>query len=237
MLSFEQIKLNWQTVLDNVDKAAKKSGRNREDINIVAVSKIQANEAIINGIKAGIRVFGENYAQEMKEKNKAIPEVDGIKPEWHFIGHLQRNKVKYIAPFVELIHTVDSAKLAWEISKQAEKNGRTIRCLLQVNTSGEPSKSGCEPKELLQLVGDVLEIPHLKFEGLMTIGSFSEDKEIVRSEFIMLRNLLEQVKEKYPESGFVHLSMGMSHDYALAIEEGATFVRVGTSIFGARNYH
>ncbi len=237
MLSFEEIKLNWQTVLDNVDKAAKKSGRNREDINIVAVSKIQANETIINGIKSGIRVLGENYAQEMTKKNKAIPEVDGIKPEWHFIGHLQRNKVKYIAPFVELIHTVDSAKLAWEISQQAEKNGRTIRCLLQVNTSGEPSKSGCEPNELLQLVGDVLEIPHLKFEGLMTIGSFSEDMEIVRSEFIMLRNLLEQVKEKYPESGFVHLSMGMSHDYPLAIEEGATFVRVGTSIFGARNYH
>ena len=236
MLSYEEIKLNWQTVLNNVKEAAIKAGRDVEEITIIAVSKLQNNEAIINGLKSGIRVFGENYAQEMMNKHKAIREVDGIKPKWHFIGHLQRNKVKYIAPFVEMIHTVDSTKLAWEISKQAKKNGRIIRCLLQVNTSGEPTKSGCEPEELLQLVDDVIDIPYLKFEGLMTIGSFSDNEKIVRAEFIMLRNLLERVNEKYSELDFKHLSMGMSHDYPWAIEEGATFVRVGTSIFGPRNY-
>ena len=236
MLTVDEIKANWQAVMENVRNAADKAGRNPDDITVIAVSKTHPSELIVNALKAGIRVFGENYAQELREKHSDIPEVDGIKPEWHFIGHLQRNKVKYLAPFVEYIHTVDSAKLALEISKYAEKNGRVIKCLLQVNTSGEPTKSGCEPDEFFQLLDDVMEIPHIKIEGLMTIGSFSDNEKIVRGEFALLRDLFVKAKEKYPGAGLKHLSMGMSHDYPWAIEEGSTFVRVGTAIFGERHY-
>ncbi len=237
MLSIDEIKSNWETVLNNVREACGKSDRNIDEVNVIAVSKIQANEMIINALNAGISVFGENYAQELRDKHNTIPEVNGKKPVWHFIGHLQRNKVKYIAPFVECIHTVDSFGLAAEISKQAAKHDRVIKCLLQVNTSGEESKSGCEPAALLQLVEDTLPIPNIEIEGLMTIGSFSDDESIVRGEFRILRELLEKVNERFPEANFKHLSMGMSHDYPWAIEEGATFVRVGTSLFGPRNYN
>lgn len=237
MLTVEEIKANWHAVKEKANKAALQSGRNPADVTVIAVSKTHPKEMIINALKAGIKVFGENYAQELRDKHKDISEIEGIAPEWHFIGHLQRNKVKYIAPFVEYIHTIDTSKLAQDISKYAEKSNRVIKCMLQVNTSGEVTKSGCEPDELFQLIDDVLEIPNIKVEGLMTIGSFSENVKIVRGEFTLLRDLLEKVKEKYPEAGFKHLSMGMSHDYTLAIEEGATFVRVGTAIFGQRIYH
>jgi len=237
MITVEDIRANWQEVTEKANNAALKAGRKPGDIQIIAVSKTHPKEVIINALKAGIKVFGENYAQELRDKHKDIPEVAGIKPEWHFIGHLQRNKVKYIAPFVKYIHTVDTAKLAHEISKYAQKSNRVIECLLQVNTSGEITKSGCEPGELFQLIDDVIEIANVKITGLMTIGSFSENEKIVRGEFTMLRELFEKAKEKYPELGFKHLSMGMSHDYPWAIEEGATFVRVGTAIFGQRKYN
>ncbi len=236
MLTVEEIKNNWSKVKNTVETACKKAGRNPDEVTVVAVSKTHPEEIIVRGLKAGIRVFGENYAQELRRKHETVSEVDGIKPLWHFIGHLQRNKTKYIAPFVEYIHTVDTVKLALEISKQAQKNNRTIKCLLQVNTSGEETKSGCEPGELFALVEGVLQIPNIQVEGLMTIGSFSENEKVVRGEFNMLRELLEKVKREYPEAGLKHLSMGMSHDYHWAIEDGATFVRVGTTIFGARDY-
>ena len=236
MTTIEEINNNWQTVMANVEKACHKAGRNIDDVTVIAVSKTHPKEMVINALKAGITIFGENYAQELRDKHKEITEVNGAKPIWHFIGHLQRNKVKYIAPFVEYIHTVDSFKLASEISKQAVKNDRVIKCLLQVNTSGEETKSGCEPDAIFQLVEQVLPLPNIKIEGLMTIGSFSDNESIVRNEFKMLRELFNQVNGKFPEAQLKHLSMGMSHDYHWAIEEGATFVRVGTSIFGMRTY-
>jgi len=236
MLTIEEIQNNWNRVQQRVQEVCENTGRNPADVTVVAVSKTHPEELIVRAMKAGIRIFGENYAQELRDKHKAVPEVDGIEPVWHFIGHLQRNKVKYIAPFVEYIHTVDTVKLAREISKQAEKNNRTIKCLLQVNTSGVETKSGCEPGHLMSLVEEVLQIPNIKVEGLMTIGSFSDDERIVRGEFNMLRQLSDKVNAEFPEARFRHLSMGMSHDYHWAIEDGATFVRVGTTIFGSRDY-
>jgi pyridoxal phosphate enzyme (YggS family) len=236
VITVEEIKENWQKVVENVNAACEKSGRNPADIQVIAVSKTHSAEVVVNALNAGISVFGENYAQELRDKHKTITEVNGIKPLWHFIGHLQRNKVKYIAPFVEYIHTVDSVKLALEISKQAAKNNRVIKCLLQVNTSGEESKSGCEPRNVMGLVDRTLEIPGIKIQGLMTIGSFSENEKIVRGEFEMLREIKEKINSRFPDADYKHLSMGMSHDYPWAIEEGATFVRVGTSIFGYRSY-
>jgi pyridoxal phosphate enzyme (YggS family) len=235
VITVEEIKKNWQTVMTNVDTACQEANRDKDDVQVIAVSKTYPDELIINALKAGITVFGENYAQELRDKHKAVPEVDGEKPVWHFIGHLQRNKVKHIAHFVEYIHTVDSIKLAEEISKQASKHNRMIKCLLQVNTSGEESKSGCEPNDVLSLAERILQVPNIKVEGLMTIGSFSDNEKIVRGEFSMLRKIKEKVNSRFPEADLKHLSMGMSHDYQWAIEEEATFVRVGTSIFGLRS--
>ena len=204
---------------------------------IVAVSKTHPAEVITAGLIAGIQNFGENYAQELKEKNdiinqSALPQ----KPIWHYIGHLQTNKVKLIAPFVNMIHSVDTSKLATEISHHAESNSRKIEILLQVNTSGELSKSGCSPADVFSLAETIMKIKNINIAGLMTIGSFSDDLEIVKKEFIMLRELREELKIKFPETNWTHLSMGMSGDYEHAIEEGSTIVRIGSAIFGSRNY-
>lgn len=226
---------NWKKVLNNIEKAAEKSGRDPKEIVLVNVSKTKPSEMLLEAWEGGINIFGENYAQELVEKQKFFDEK-GLQPEWHFIGHLQTNKVKYLAPFVAMIHSVGSVKLAKEISKQAIKNDRIIDILLQVNTSGEMSKSGCDPDQLLELAEEVLNIENINVRGLMTIGSFSEDEEIYRSEFRLLKKLRDRARERFGEEHFEHLSMGMTHDYEHAIEEGATIVRVGTAIFGERIY-
>ncbi|MBI3260459.1 MAG: YggS family pyridoxal phosphate-dependent enzyme, partial [Ignavibacteriae bacterium] len=158
----------------------------------------------------------------------------GLHPEWHFIGHLQSNKVKLIAPFVTMIHSVDSLKLAREISKCATENNRKIQILIQVNTSGEESKSGCEPNEVINLATEITQLPSIELCGLMTIPSFTSTDEQLRSEFTMLRQIKDELQAKYPS--IHHLSMGMSGDFPLAISEGATMVRIGTAIFGERIY-
>jgi len=236
MEKFDVIKSNWLNVLNNVRITAKTHQRDPDSIKIVAVSKSHPPEIIELAIKAGVNVFGENYAQELKDKHQYLIE-SGIKiPEWHFIGHLQSNKVKYIAPFVSMIHSVDSLSLAEEISKQAEKNNRIIDILLQVNTSGEYSKFGCQPEKLIELFDSVARIKNLNVLGLMTIGTFSDNENIIRSEFKLLRELRDTIN-KTKGVNLSHLSMGMSHDYEIAIEEGATIVRIGTAIFGERTYY
>jgi len=232
----EEIKRNFDEVVKIVRDAEIKSGRRENSVTIVAVSKTHPIDYILWGKEAGIKIFGENYVQELKDKYQYFVDNKLSPPELHFIGHLQSNKVKYIAPFISMIQTVDSVNLAEEIEKRASVNNREIEVLIQVNTSGESSKFGCNPVELEQIINEIRYFEHLKIKGLMTIGSFSNDEKIYRAEFRLLKKLRDEMQDKFSSLDFEHLSMGMSHDFPVAIEEGATIVRIGTNIFGQRNY-
>jgi pyridoxal phosphate enzyme (YggS family) len=207
-----------------------------KQVTLVAVSKIQPVEAILKLYELGQRDFGENYVQELVDKQSTLPKDI----RWHFIGHLQSNKVKYIAPFVQLIHGVDSLKLLKEINKEAAKNNRVIDVLLQVHIAQEETKFGLDEEELSLIISEFenLKIQNVKVCGLMGMASFSDDLEKVKSEFRYLKNLFNQCAEKFTihHSPFTILSMGMSGDYKIAIEEGSTMVRIGSLLFGARNY-
>lgn len=230
------IKAGFEEVREKAAEAAKKAGRGNNDYKIIAVSKTHPVEYIYAGIEAGISDFGENYAQEFKDKCEAFENSGRQMPEWHFIGHLQRNKVKYIAPYVTMVHSVDSAKLAREIDKRAAENNRNIGILLQVNTSGEDSKSGCAPEDIVELARETRSLENITVKGLMTIGTFTPDESLQRKEFLLLRKCLERVNSVLGTS-YKELSMGMTGDYPVAIDEGATYVRVGTAIFGERDYN
>lgn len=227
----EYLTKNIDHVRSRVQAACLRSGRNPDDVSIVGVSKTQPIDTIVKARNLGIRTFGENYVQELLLKH-AHDGLDDV--SWHFIGHLQSNKVKYIAPFVRMIHSVDSASLAHEISRQAVKFHRRIDILFQVNTSGESSKSGVAPKDLLPLVRDCISLPSIRLCGLMTIPAPVDDADDVRSEFRLLRELCDSVRTELSLPSFVELSMGMSDDYEVAIEEGATIIRPGTALFGSR---
>ena len=227
----EPLTLHIAECRNRISRASARCGRNPESILLVAVSKLQSTEAIVAANLCGLGVFGENYVQELREK-QSDPRLAGV--SWHFIGHLQSNKVKYIAPFVGVIHTVDTISLANEISRQALKNRRVIDILIQVNTSGEMSKSGIEPRELRPLVEGILPLAGVRLRGLMTIPAPKDNVEEVRPEFIKLRELFTSVRNELNLSEFTELSMGMSDDLEVAIEEGSTMVRPGTAIFGAR---
>lgn len=233
-LKYEYIRKNWHEIKKNVLNKALSCGRRPEEIKVIAVSKTHRPEKIEAALNAGIELFGENYVQELTAKYEYLSNK-GLKPKWHFIGHLQTNKVKYIVPFIDVIHTVDSIKLANEIEKWADKNNRIIDILVQVNTSGEDSKYGCEPEETEVLVKSILLLKHMRIKGLMTIGTFSDDETVIRSEFQLLRNLMLEINKNLSIE-LTELSMGMTHDYEIAIEEGATYLRIGTAIFGARIY-
>ncbi|EMS33602.1 Putative protein YggS [Mariniradius saccharolyticus AK6] len=203
---------------------------------LIAVSKTQSSSAILEAYGAGIRDFGENKVQELTAKQAELP----ADIRWHFIGHLQTNKVKYIAPFVHLIHGVDSWKLLLEIDKQAEKSGRVVSCLLQIHIAQEETKFGLDREELLAILQNP-ELQHLKnvrIIGLMGMASFTEYIHQIRTEFRFLKNLFDECKSlQLPENvQLSELSMGMSGDYLIAQEEGSTMVRIGTAIFGERNY-
>jgi len=202
---------------------------------LIAVSKTKPVEELLEAYEAGVRDFGENKVQELVEKQEKMPKDIN----WHMIGHLQRNKVKYIAPFVHLIHGVDSVKLLKEINKQAKKADRTISCLLQVHIAKEESKFGFDEKELLELIDgeEIQEMKNIKIEGLMGMATYTEEEEVVRSEFSALRELKEKIKEKSlpVNMEMKELSTGMSGDYLIAQEEGSTMVRIGSAIFGSRN--
>lgn len=204
------------------------------NVTLVAVSKTKPVEAIMEAYQAGQRIFGENKVQELLEKQPLLP----TDIEWHLIGHLQSNKVKYIAPFVSLIHGVDSFKLLQEINKQGIKNNRVIDCLLQFHVAQEETKFGLtfEEAEAILQSREFVEMTHVQIRGLMGMASFVEDEEQVHDEFRNLNNYFEVIKSHYFKynPNFNILSMGMSGDYEIAIEEGSTMVRVGSAIFGSR---
>ena len=203
-------------------------------VNLVAVSKTKPNEDILALYELGQRAFGENYVQELVDKEASLPKDI----QWHFIGHLQSNKVKYIAPFVHLIHGVDGEKLLQEINKQAIKSNRIISCLLQVHIASEETKFGFDTESLLDLIdsGNLAKYSNVVVKGLMGMASFTQDQALLKKEFDGLATTFNMVKEKLNNVHFDTLSMGMSGDYALAIKEGSTMVRIGSLLFGARNY-
>jgi pyridoxal phosphate enzyme (YggS family) len=203
-------------------------------VTVVAVSKTKPNELLMEAYDAGQRIFGENRVQELAPKAEALPKDI----EWHMIGHLQSNKVKYIAPFVSLIHSVDKPKLLAEIDKEAEKNNRTIRVLLQFHIAEEETKFGLnlEEAETMLNSNDFHYWNHIEVVGVMGMATFTEDENQIRKEFGILKNIFDQLKSEHfsDQPTFKEISMGMSGDYLLAIEEGSTMVRVGSSIFGSR---
>ena len=221
------------SIIDNLEKI-----RNTvpEGVTLVAVSKTKPVEDLREAYDAGQRVFGENHALEMRDKHQALP--DDI--QWHFIGHLQTNKIKYIIPFVSLIHSVDSAKLLHEINKEAAKHSRRVDCLLQFHIASEETKFGLDLDEARQLLlsNDYKAMANINIVGVMGMATNTDDAGLVRSEFRNLKAIFDGLKAEFfaQKSDFAQISMGMSGDYPVAIEEGSTLVRVGSAIFGARNY-
>lgn len=220
---------NLAEVKRRITEACGRVGRDPREVTLVAVSKTHPAGAVEQALAAGQRDFGENYVQEARDK---VPLVAG-EPRWHYIGRLQRNKVKYLAPWVHFIHTVDSLKLAEEIDKQAAQCHRTIPVLLQVNVAGEDAKSGCLLEEAGSLAREMLQFSFLELCGLMTMPPFWP-AERVRPFFRQLRQLRDRLRDELGRP-LPALSMGMSADFPAAVEEGATLVRVGTAIFGVRS--
>ena len=208
-----------------------------ENVTLVAVSKTKPESDIQEAYDAGQRVFGENYPQEMRDKHEALPKDI----QWHFIGHLQTNKIKYIIPFVTLIHSIDTANLLEAVNKEARKHDRVVDCLLQFHIAQEETKFGLDLNEARQLLeSDVFkQMGNVRICGVMGMGTFTDDMEEVRKEFQHLKSIFETLKQDYfaNQSQFKEISMGMSEDYPIAIEEGATLIRVGSKIFGPRNYN
>lgn len=203
-------------------------------VQLIAISKTKSPEIIMEAYKAGHRVFGESKAQEMVPKYEALPKDI----EWHMVGHLQSNKVKYIAPFVALIHSVDSLKLLKVINKEAIKNKRTINCLLQIHIAEESTKFGLSFEECCELLESesFKSMNNVVISGLMGMATFTDDKKQVEQEFSTLKNIFQDIKEKYfkDNDSFKEISMGMSDDYQVGIEQGSTMVRIGSAIFGYR---
>ena len=224
---------NYRYVLKKVEEACVRSGRDPKDMTLIAVSKTKPIEMIEEAMEAGARVFGENKVQELCDKYEQLPKD----LHWHLIGHLQRNKVKYIVDKAELIHSVDSLKLAEEISKEALKKNVEVNILIEVNVAEEESKFGVSVEETPVLVEEIAKLPGIHIQGLMTIAPYTTDPEENRPVFRTLKKLAVDIKKKNIDNVCMDvLSMGMTGDYQVAVEEGATLVRVGTGIFGERNY-
>lgn len=227
------LKENLEAVEANIQAACERAGRDRSEVTLIAVSKTKPVETLQEAYDLGVRIFGENKAQELAGKHEVLP--DDI--HWHMIGHMQRNKVKYIVDKVDLIHSVDSIRLAETIEKEAEKRNITVNILIEVNVAKEESKYGLMPEEVEEFVDKLSDFPHLYVKGLMTIAPFVDDPEENRPIFAHLRKLSVDIAKKNVDNMSMGiLSMGMTNDYQVAIEEGATMVRVGTGIFGARDY-
>ena len=227
------LKDQLQEVEKRIQAACDRAGRKREEVTLIAVSKTKPVETLQEAYDLGVRIFGENKVQELTAKYEALPKDI----HWHMIGHLQTNKVKYIIDKAELIHSVDSLKLAETIEKEAAKHDLIADILVEVNVAEEESKFGMKMEEVIPFVEKVSAFPHVRVRGLMTIAPFVEDPEENRSIFADLHKLYIDIKKKNHDNDTVSvLSMGMTNDYEVAIEEGATMVRIGTGIFGARNY-
>lgn len=222
-----------QQVLENIARAAEKSGRRPEDVQLVAVTKTMPVPVIKEAIGLGVTRIGENKVQEIREKYDQIDED----VEWHMIGHLQSNKVKYILDKVALIHSLDRMSLAWELEKKAAKKGVQVPVLVQVNVAEEESKFGLRVPEVLPFLEKLADFPHIAVKGLMTMAPYVSDPEQTRPVFSGLRELRDKIAaQKYEHVRMDILSMGMTNDYQVAIEEGATMVRIGSAIFGERRY-
>ena len=227
------IKSNLNHVEENILKACKNAGRDRSEVTLIAVSKTKPISLLEEAYEAGIREFGENKVQEMCEKYECM-EKD---IHWHMIGHLQTNKVKYLIGKTKLIHSVDSYKLACEIEKQASKQNCDVDVLIEVNAANEETKFGLALEEVIHLVREVAKLPHVHIQGLMTVAPYVVDSEENRALFRNIKQLSVDINNQNIDNVNMNiLSMGMSGDYMVAIEEGATMVRVGTSIFGERDY-
>lgn len=227
------VRENLERVEKNIQAACDRAGRAREDVTLVAVSKTKPMDMIMEAYHAGIRQFGENKPQEMRDKCRLSPEDIC----WHMIGHLQRNKVKYVVGHACLVHSIDSLRLAQAVSDEAVKKGVVMQVLVEVNMAGEASKDGVSPEEVLPLIRQIAQLPNLLVKGLMTIAPYTENPEENRQYFRGLRDLCIDIAAKnIDNTDMRELSMGMTGDYQVAIEEGATLVRVGTGIFGERDY-
>jgi pyridoxal phosphate enzyme (YggS family) len=222
------IKENLLRVMERIEEAARKTGRDPKGVNLVAVSKTVEVARIKEAIEAGVTILGENYVQEAQKKIEEI----GKPVSWHFIGHLQSNKAKYVVRLFDMIHSVDSSPLAEELNRRTEQAGQVIKVMIEVNLSKEATKFGTDEQQLLNLVRRIQDLKHLSLQGLMTMPPYFDSPEMSRPYYVVLREL----KEKMTREGIPlkELSMGMSNDFEIAIEEGATFVRVGTAIFGPR---
>ena len=229
----EFIKQNLAEVEEKICAACERAGRDRSEVTLIAVSKTKPVEMLEACMEQGITVFGENKVQELCEKYEVLPKD----LHWHMIGHLQRNKVKYITDKVEMIHSVDSLRLAQAISDDAVKKGVNVDILIEVNVGEEDSKFGLKTEETESLVRQVAELPNISIKGLMTIAPYTEVQEENRTIFRTLKQLSVDIERKNIDNVSMNvLSMGMTGDYEVAIEEGATMVRVGTGIFGERDY-
>lgn len=227
------LKDNLIEVEEHIKKACEKSGRNPEDVCLVAVSKTKPKDMLMEVYDCGIRQFGENYVQEMVDKADTLPKDI----TWHMIGHLQRNKVKYVVGRAALIHSVDSERLAVAISDEAVKKGLIQDILIEVNVAGEENKFGVTCEEAEEFVKKIGVLPGIKIRGFMTSAPFVENPEDNRKYFRELKQLLVDINNKNIDNVYMNvLSMGMTNDHTVAVEEGATHVRVGTAIFGARDY-
>lgn len=226
-----EISENLARVREGIETAALRCGRDLLKVRLVAVIKTVEAERVRQAISAGVKILGENYVQEAQKKI----EILGLNVAWHFIGHLQTNKAKAAVHLFDLIHSVDSLNLAKELNKQAQQQGKVLPVLLQVNLSGETTKFGAREKEIFQVIEELSAMEGLLVKGLMTMPPYFEDPEASRPYYVELRKLGERLaQQKLSRISIEELSMGMSNDFEVAIEEGATLVRVGTAIFGAR---
>ena len=224
---------NLQDVEKRIVAACERVGRKREEVTLVAVSKTKPIEMLQEAYEAGSRYFGENKVQELVDKYEVLPKDI----HWQMIGHLQRNKVKYIVDKVDMIHSVDSIRLAEEIDKEAAKKGVIVNILLEVNMAKEDTKFGLMPEDVMDFVGEIVRFENIRVQGLMTIAPFVDNPEENRKYFANLKKLsVDIAKKRVNNVNMSVLSMGMTNDFEVAIEEGATMVRVGTAIFGRRNY-
>jgi pyridoxal phosphate enzyme (YggS family) len=235
------IRENYQRVLDQIADSARRSGRDPGTVRLVVVTKTQPLEIVQAAIEAGVRILGENYPEEGVMKIQSLPAETGV--EWHMIGHVQSRKARLVADHFALLHSLDSLKLALRLDRFAAAGDHTLPVLLELNVSGEESKSGWDAstdvqwESVLPEVAELLELPHLQVQGLMTMPPLGTEPEDSRRFFQRLRSLRDQLARQFPQVGWHELSMGTSSDFQVAVEEGATLVRVGTAIVGTRKYN
>jgi pyridoxal phosphate enzyme (YggS family) len=223
---------NLSAIRRRIAAACSRSGRDPGEVQLVGVTKTVPIERIVEGVRAGIKVLGENYIQEARTKIESLASLD---VSWHFIGHLQSNKAKIAVEYCDCIHTLDRESLALELDRQARRHGRRMPVLVQVNIGEEDSKSGVSKEDLSALVRYASSLEGLSIQGLMSLPPYTDDPELARPYFVRMRELLDRLRQEAPHpENLVHLSMGMSNDFEVAIEEGATLVRIGTAIFGSR---